>query len=407
MSKNDSKTTLELKEKNLTSEEAIPFEATEKKNNYKQKKIVIKNRGHSEFGRQLTYNKKLEKELDSLPDNVSKFFRKSLDEYKFNLEVYVPHSMVISKKEYFDKNYMLNNLVRIEDIIKTKKKQISHISKETKTFSHQYEIVREENLPHRLEYLSKIENMYKNKGYKTSSISYKKDENIFNPSFLLDSKYGNNSKTDAVKYGQNNYKKEYKLDKGLLRKFDDFINKKSQSQKKNEPTFEDDEEKPNFITQIKKNLNEQIKIQNMTQKEYFSYSNKIKKEIESINNAINNLDDLNANYKKKIISHKIISNKSLSDTKNKKDTKNNEFNINSQKRKKKLIDFNSNIFLSSKGMKDYSKDKIKNLTEIKDYTNNKKGIINNKAIIQKKKIEIKNIIIPKLRIKKFLIKMKI
>ena len=243
--------------------------------------------------------------------------------------------------------------------------------------------------------------MYKNKGYKTSSISYKKDENIFNPSFLLDSKYGNNSKTDAVKYGQNNYKKEYKLDKGLLRKFDDFINKKSQSQKKNEPTFEDDEEKLNFITQIKKNLNEQIKIQNMTQKEYFSYSNKIKKEIESINNAINNLDDLNANYKKKIISHKIISNKSLSDTKNKKDTKNNEININSQKRKKKLVDFNSNIFLSSKDMKDYSKDKIKNLTEIKDYTNNKKGINNNKAIIQKKKIE-KNIIIPKLTIKKVL-----
>ena len=308
MSKNDSKTTLELKEKNLKLEDDIPLEVKEKKTNYKLKKIIIKNRGHSEFGRQLTYNKKLEKELDSLPYNVSKFFRKSLDEYKFNLEVYVPHSMVISKKEYFDKNYMLNNLVRIEDIIKSKKKQISHISKETKKFSHQYEIVKEENLPHQLDYLAKIENMYKNKGYNSKNINYKKDENIFNPSFLLDSKYGINTKTDAVKYGQNNYKREYKLDKGLLRKFDDFINKKSQSQKKNEPIFEDNEneEKINIFNQIKKNLNEQIKIQNMTQKEYFSYSNKIKKEIESINNTINNLDDLNGNHNKKIFHLKLI-----------------------------------------------------------------------------------------------------
>ena len=83
MSKNDSKTTLELKVKNSKLEDDILLKANKKKNNYKLKKIIIKNRGHSEFGRQLTYNKKLEKELESLPNKASKYFRKSLDEYKF------------------------------------------------------------------------------------------------------------------------------------------------------------------------------------------------------------------------------------------------------------------------------------------------------------------------------------
>ena len=35
---------------------------------------------------------------------MNQFFRKSLDKYKFKMEVYVPQSMRISKKEYYDKN---------------------------------------------------------------------------------------------------------------------------------------------------------------------------------------------------------------------------------------------------------------------------------------------------------------
>ena len=53
-------------------------------------------------------------------------------------------------------------------------------------------------------------------------------------------------------------------------------------------------------------------------------------------------------------------------------------------------------------MKDYSKDKIKNLSEIKNIPSNKKDINDNKVIAQKEKIEIKNTIIPKLTIRKVL-----
>ena len=379
-------------------EDIISVGESEKENRNELKKLLSKNRGHSDFGRQLTYNKKLEKELDSLPDKASKYFRKSLDEYKFNLEVYVPHSMVISKKEYVDKNYMLNHLVKSEDIIKSKKKQIFHISKETRKFAHQYEFVREENMPHQMKYLSNIENMYKNKGYNTTGINYKKDDNIFNPSFLLDSKYGNNSKTDAVKYGQNNYKKDYKVDKWLLTTFDDYIQNKNKGVHKRDPnknieeTLEDDDEKQKMLAQIKKDLDEQNKIKNMSPKLYSSYSKSIKKEIESIKNTINNVDNLNDFFNKKSFDFKNINLYNLLDlsknTTNENFNKNNDINkVNNNDEKnikqKKIIDFNSNIFLSSKGMKNY-KNKNQFLPDLINPQKDNKDINNNEIISQNK-----------------------
>ena len=378
-------------------------------NKYKFKNIINRNRDHFEFGRQLTYNKKLENELDTLPNGVSKFFRQSLDKYKFKLEVYVPHSMVISKKEYYQQNYMLNNLVKTEDIIKGKKSQISHISKETKKFSHQYEFVKNENIPHQLDYLSKIEKMYKDKGYNTTGVNYKKDDNIFNPSFLLDSKYGTNSNSDVVKYGQNNYKKDYKIDKWLLNKFEQYIQKKNKGVqrkesnefkvKKGEYFLEDDDEKKQFFSQIKKELEEEVKIQNMTQKEYFIYSNKIKKEIKTIKNAIDNFDVLNDFFTKNNSRNKNSINK-INEQKD-----NNDILEEDRKKNKKIVDFNSNLFLSSKGMKDYSKEKNQIFPDIRK--SSKIKAINKSIIIQKKKIglkgqrmELKKSIMPKLLLNK-------
>ena len=401
MSESQSKTSLEFNDKEL--DDINKENNNDIINKYKLKNIINRNRGHSEFGRQLTYNKKLENELDSLPNAVNKFFRQSLDKYKFKLEVYVPHSMVISKKEYYQQNYMLNNLVRTEDIIKGKKNQIAHISKETKKFSHQYEFVRKENIPHQLDYLSKIEKMYKNKGYNTTGINYKKDDNIFNPSFLLDTKYGINSNSDVVKYGQNNYKKEYKIDKMLLNKFDEYIQKKnkgvhrkeSSKMKQGQNILEDDDDKQQFLAQVKKELEEQIKIQNMTQKEYFNHSKKIKKEIQSLKNTINNLEELNDYFTKKNSTSKSNINKIIEKT-NKSDIIEED-----KKENKKIVDFNSNIFLSSKGMKDYSKEKKEILPNIRN--SSKKRPINKSVIIprdnirfKRPKIELKKTIVPKL-----------
>ena len=424
MSKSISKASIELNE----NENDLNNTNNKKdENKYRTKTIINRNRLHSDFGHNLSYNKKLENELDTLPNETSKFFRKSLNKYKFQLEVYVPNSMVISKKEYYDKNYMLNNLVRIEDIIKSKKTQVSHISKETKKFSRQYELVKNENMNHQIDYLSKIENIYKSKGFNITGVNYKKDDNIFNPSFLLDTRYGNNTQTDAVKYGQNNYKKEYKVDKWLLNKFEEFIHNRNKGNKRNntneskrnvrnEYIIDDADEKQKVFDQVKKEIKEQIKIQNMSRNEYLTHSNQIKKEIEYIKNTINSLGELNESPKKNKDNYNNYNNynKNISKSiekdisKNSKEIKitddsNNNSNK-SQKKKKKIIDFNSNIFLSSKGtQKNNSKEKSQYLPEIsKSQSNNIKYKIINKTQkkrLTKKYIKLNNNKIPKLLLK--------
>ena len=406
MSKNNSNNSIEVEENDLNENDI---------NNEKEKKevkIKIKrNRGHSDFGHHLSYNKKLENELDSLPDKINKFFRQSLDKYKFQLEVYVPHSMVISKKEYYNKNYMLNHLVETEDIIKGKKKQIAPISKETKKFSHQYEFVKNENMSHQLGYLNKIEQLYKNRGYNTTGINYKKEDNIFSPSFLLDTKYGTNSQTDVVKYGNNNNKREYKIDKWLLNKFDEVILKKKKGKKeknetmnKNEGPILEDENDQKLLAQIKRELDEQIRIQNMSKEEYSQHSRKIKNDIETIKDTINNFKELNEYFKKKKNNYKYNTrydnnlNRSL-------DTKKNNSN-NSIKDIKSKLNYQSNLFLSSKGMKESSKENniLPEINPRKRITKSQNITISNKEE-DKSKNDLKNNI-PKLKLKGILNKKK-
>ena len=165
-----------------------------------KKNIIKRNNLHNDFGHQLTYNKKVSNELDTLPKEMNQFFRKSLNKYNFHMEVYVPKSMRISKKEYYNKNYMLNNIVNTNFKIENEKNKIMKIKKETGKFSKQYQIVKDNNKNKQKEYLLDLVNEYKKKDIK--EIEYKKDENIFTPSFLLDVNYGNNINVDMYKYGQ-------------------------------------------------------------------------------------------------------------------------------------------------------------------------------------------------------------
>jgi hypothetical protein len=398
----------EINQKNSQELNENEFQETNSEKINKPKKYIIinRNRGHSEFGHQLTYNKKLENELDTLPNDINKFFRKSLDKYNFHLEVYVPHSMVISKKEYYNKNYMLNNLVRTEDIIKGKKDQIANIAKETKKFSRQYELVQNKNMNHQMQYLTKLEKIYKNKGYNTTAINYKKDDNIFTPSFLLDSRYGNYLHADMVKYGQNEYKKEYKKDKQLLKKFYDYIKTNNKRGKKkgndindlnessilnnnnNDDVSEDDNIRLKLLAQIKKDLDEQNRIKNMSKKEYFIHSKQIKDEINNIKDSINNYNDLNEFFKKKDkinIINKIDINIKRNENENGRYKTQNISDKNksySKRNGRRLFDINSNVFLSSKGMKEYSKEKNDILPDI---NNSKKNINNSSLKIEKTK----------------------
>ena len=258
------------------------------KTNFKKSIIKRNNNIHTDFGHHLSYNKKISSELDSLPSNINQLFRKSLDKYKFQLEVYVPHSMRISKKEYYNKDYMLNNLVKTNFKILGEKKKISKISKETKKFSTQYKLVKDENFDKQNDYLLNLEQQYKDKNKNFKEIKYKKDDNIFTPSFLLDTNYGNNLNSDIYKYGLNNdsYLDESKRDKHLLQKFYDVINK-IKNEKEKEEVNDDRDEKEEKIAKIKNELYEELRIKNMNRKEYYNYSQKLKKEINNVKKLIN------------------------------------------------------------------------------------------------------------------------
>ena len=277
----------------------------DKKHKINMKKNIIKRRNiHNDFGSNLSYKKKLSCELDSLPTNVNKIFRQSLDKYKFQMEVYVPHSMRISKKEYYNKNYMLNNLVKTQFKIEGEKNKIRKIAKETKKFSNQYKLVKNDNTNRQKEYLLNLENEYKKR--KLKEINYKTDENIFTPSFLLDVNYGNNLDLDAYKYGQNNefYLEESKKDKNLLQKFYDAIYRKDKKDKNQKIELDINNEQEDEIIKIKNELTEQIKIQNMTKKEYLKYSSQLKKEIKKIKNMLDDDDFIIDNDKNEIKNEK-------------------------------------------------------------------------------------------------------
>ena len=265
-----------------------------KKNINIKKSIIKRNEIHNDFGQHLTYNKKLLYELDSLPKEINQLFRKSLDKYKFKEEVYVPNSMRISKKEYYNKNYMLINLVKTHYIIQGEKNKVKNISKETKKFSNQYKLVKNDNKNRQKEYLLYLENEYKKKyNNKKIELNYRYDENIFTPSFLLDLNFGNNIELDAIKYRLNNdsYLTESKHDRNMINKFYDVINRDDKNEdnknnkglKKLDTNINKEDEK---LIKIKNELKEQIKIKNMTKKEYFDYSNKLKKEIKKIKSLI-------------------------------------------------------------------------------------------------------------------------
>ena len=265
------------------------------KSNFKKTIFKRNNNVHNDFGRQLTYNKKISSELDSLPSNIHQLFRKSLDKYKFNLEVYVPQSMRISKKEYLNKDYMINTLVKTNFKIESEKNKILNLSKETRKFSTQYKLVKEENTNKQKDYLLNLEKEYMDKNFK--DVKYSKEDNIFTPSFLLDTNSGNNLNSDGYKYGLNNdfYLDESKRDKHLLQKFYDVIYK-IRNNKEKEETNDDLDGKDGKLSKIKKEVKEEMKIRNMNRKEYFYYSQKLKKEINKVKKLINDSNKIENLY---------------------------------------------------------------------------------------------------------------
>ena len=187
-------------------------------------RIKFQKDSHRDRGLQteiLNYYGKLKNEIEALPKEYKKFFRNSLKKHSFDMEVYIPHLTESNKKIYTNKNYLINKLIRYEKFLHSVKK------KKEKSFGlanfSKYSYLIENNIKQR-EYLTNLLKIYKDKGYEINNIEYKKKDNIFYKSILLDHELGEDISKDVLKYGNNKENTHnFIYDNKLLLRFKDFI----------------------------------------------------------------------------------------------------------------------------------------------------------------------------------------
>ena len=280
---------------------------------------------------------KVKKELKTLPAESRHIFQVSLNKHSFDKEVFIPSSLKISKKEYKDKDYMLNTLITFENEVNKQNKYVEPLRKENNIFSKQYKYIKEENLEHQKDYVKNVQKFYENMGYSRSGIEYKDNENIFSPSFILDHEFGKNDEKDSYKYKNIEYKKEYNKEQKLMEKWAKGVKEAKDNKNRIKHKELEDEsgliiddhenmnktidekikenliklEKENLIQMekekekeqkrkelelIKQGLIEEDRIKNMTKREYFFYNLQLKKDIQKTKESLEEFNKTNSNY---------------------------------------------------------------------------------------------------------------
>ena len=235
---------------------------------------------HISIGEPISNKKKIEQELSTFSKENRKFFRNCLNKYNFQMEIYIPQNL--KKKEYSDKNFLINQLIHIENMNKNIKEIIEPIDKETKQFSKQYKQIKSGNKIHQTTYIKNVEKIYQSNGYKIENIEYKPNENIFAPSFLLDNKYRKEQlHNDVSTYSYRTF--NLNKDKKLLKKFENIVVNKDYMKDEENPLNSNENWNYYFNEkdeEMKKEVMEEQRIMNMSRKEYHSYSKKLKRDID-------------------------------------------------------------------------------------------------------------------------------
>ena len=95
---------------------------------------------------------KIAKEILLMNKDTKNEVQSALNRYTFSNEVFIPTPLRITKKEYFGKDYLLNNLVDFERNSLQKKQLIEPLNTETKRFAKQYKLIMDENQDHQMNY---------------------------------------------------------------------------------------------------------------------------------------------------------------------------------------------------------------------------------------------------------------
>ena len=285
----------------------------EKKNQVKTKlhKFYTPNRGKNQF-KIISKKKKIEDSINSLSKENQNNFKIALNKHSFDSEVFIPKTISINKNEYKTKNYLLNNLVSFETKYRERKRYVAPLRKETDRFSNQYKFIREENLKHQKNYLKNLINHYDEIGYNINNIVYKKDENIFSPSSILDHNFGIDIQEDVSKFSSTDFKKDFHKDKKLVKKWQKGVKETRENRSRIKKIKEENEMRgivdeeikekekerefkasilQKEVEKIKNYLVEENKIKNMSKEEYFHYNRRIKNDIQIIKTLLEEFNE--------------------------------------------------------------------------------------------------------------------
>ena len=224
----------------------------------------------------LTYDEKLKNELDNIPKLHKKFFMNSLAKHKFDSDVYIPMEKERNRKVYPNKDYLINKIISLDNLVNSNKKIIDNTSKNFSNFFKAYNYLKSTNTKQK-DYMHDTISIYKDKfsnknNYNDEDLEYKHDENIFDNSVLLDCSNSQNFK----KFENFDNQKMLMDDKNILLSFDKAINK---TRSPNSMANKSQNYKDNFITSINQSyfINKKNKEKN----------DNIKKEMKVIKTEIN------------------------------------------------------------------------------------------------------------------------
>ena len=224
----------------------------------------------------LTYDAKLKNELDNIPKLHKKFFMNSLAKHKFDSDVYIPMEKERNRKVYPNKDYLINKIISLDNLVNSNKKIIDSTSKNFSNFFKAYNYLKSTNTKQK-DYMHDTISIYKDKfsnknNYNDEDLEYKHDENIFDNSVLLDCSNSQNFK----KFENFDNQKMLMDDRNILLSFDKAINK---TRSTNSMANKSQNYKDNFITSINQSyfINKKNKEKN----------DNIKKEMKIIKTEIN------------------------------------------------------------------------------------------------------------------------
>ena len=224
----------------------------------------------------LTYDEKLKNELDNIPKLHKKFFMNSLAKHKFDSDIYIPMEKERNRKVYPNKDYLINKIISLDNLVNSNKKIIDNTSKNFSNFFKAYNYLKSTNTKQK-DYMHDTISIYKDKfsnknNYNDEDLEYKHDENIFDNSVLLDCSNSQNFK----KFENFDNQKMLMDDKNILLSFDKAINK---TRSPNSMANKSQNYKDNFITSINQSyfINKKNKEKN----------DNIKKEMKVIKTEIN------------------------------------------------------------------------------------------------------------------------